>query len=254
MARGPWALAGPGWCVDPPGAAGAGVLPSVRRIGYACAHGPHATPGMAARVRGYAGARVPHATRREFVGPREKWAGRGQRGRACAETAAIAAVSAHALVGWRGRRGARGQRCLRGWRDQRGWRGARAQRGLRGWRGQWGWWGARAQRAGGSATPAGPRDLEWCGGRADEPRQDAVAGETYANGGPFAYVNGAPPSMSRRGPTWPRRTGAAGCPASWRSATVRPVWRQQLKSGCPAFCRPGLPGVPGSFLPEGRPP
>jgi len=41
--------------------------------------------------------------------------------------------------------------------------------------------------------------------------------------------------MSRRGPTRPRRTGAAGCPASWRSATVRPVRKQQLKSRLPGF-------------------
>jgi hypothetical protein len=37
----PWALAGPGRRLDPPGAASADVL-SVRRIGYACAHGTHA--------------------------------------------------------------------------------------------------------------------------------------------------------------------------------------------------------------------
>ena len=50
-----------------------------------------------------------------------------------------------------------------------------------------------------------------------------------------ANANGAPPSMSRRGPTRPRRAGAAGCPASWRSATVRPVWKQQLESRLPGF-------------------
>ena len=38
----PWALAGPGLRLDPPGAAGAGVLLPSGRIGYACAHGTHA--------------------------------------------------------------------------------------------------------------------------------------------------------------------------------------------------------------------
>ncbi len=44
----PWALAGHGWCVDPPGTAAADVRPSVRRIGYACAHGPDPALGGAA--------------------------------------------------------------------------------------------------------------------------------------------------------------------------------------------------------------
>ncbi len=77
----------------------------------------------------------------------------------------------------------------------------------------------------------------WDPGRLRRRDRDGRAGcggwRGYANGPRDA--NGAPPSMSRRGPTRPRRAGAAGCPASWRSATVRPVWKQQLKSRLPGF-------------------